>query len=176
MRVRSLLLTTLASGFLCSAAMAADPFGADPIYNSPLFSFEGVYVGVQGGAQWNWSPAPGVVVADIGALAGANFNINEFLFAGVEFQGNAYIDMAGFKGYDALLLGHVGGYITDSAIIYAAAGVGTTNTNMVYALGAGIEAAVFDQVSARAEVLAISPWGTMPNGAKATLGLIWHMN
>jgi outer membrane immunogenic protein len=177
MRVRSFLLATLASGLLASTATAADSgYMADPIYDSPLFSFEGVYVGVQAGGQWNWAPAPGVIVGDVGAMAGANFGINEFLLAGVEFQGNAYIDMSGFRGWDALFLGHVGGYITDSAIIYAAAGAGTTNTTMVYALGAGIEAAVGDQLGARAEVLALAPWGAMPNGAKATLGLVWHVN
>ena len=177
MRVRSFLLAMLASGLLPRPRCAADPgYMADPIYDSPLFSFEGVYVGVQAGGQWMWTPAPGVVVGDIGVLAGANFAINDSLLAGVEFQSNAYIDMTGFKGWDALFLGHFGGYITDSAIIYAAAGAGTTNTGMVYALGAGIEAAIADQISARAEVLAISPWGTCPNGAKATLGLIWHMH
>ena len=138
-----------------SAAQAADSdFMADPIYDSPLFNFDGVYVGVQAGGQWKWTPAPGVVAGDIGGMAGANFAINDALIAGVEFQADAYIDMTGFVGWDALFLGHFGGFVTDSAIIYAAAGAGTTDTTMVYALGAGVEAAVADQISARAEVLA----------------------
>jgi hypothetical protein len=108
-------------------------------------------------------------------MAGANFSINDALLAGVEFQADAYVDTTGLRGWDALFLGHFGGYITDSAIIYAAAGAGTTDKSMVYALGVGVEAAVGDQLSARGEVLALAPWGSMPTGAKATLGLIWHV-
>ena len=58
MRIRSLIVATLASGVFATAAVAADSgFMADPIYDSPLFSFDGVYVGVQAGGQWMWTPA-----------------------------------------------------------------------------------------------------------------------
>ena len=148
---------------------------ADSIYDSPMFNFDGIYAGVQVGGVWEWAPAPGVVAADVGALAGANFSINDALLAGVEFQGDLYVDLNGIQGWDALFLGHLGGFITDSAIIYAAAGGGANDNQMVYALGVGVEAAVGDQLSARAEVLALGPWVGTPTSAKATLGLIWHL-
>ena len=176
MRLSAFAFGALASILSVSAATAADPgFMADSIYDSPMFNFDGVYVGVQAGGMWQWTPAPGVITGDVGAMAGANFSISDALIAGVEFQADAFIDMAGLKGWDALFLGHAGGFITDSAIIYAAAGAGTTNTSMVYALGVGLEAAVADQISVRGEVLGMGPWGAMPDRAKATLGLIWHM-
>ena len=176
MRLRSILLGAAVSLLSIAAVRAADPgFMADPIYDSPMFNFDGVYVGVQAGGMWQWTPAPGVITGDAGAMAGANFSINQSLIAGVEFQGNGFIDMSGLKGWDALFLGHFGGFVTDSAIIYAAAGAGTTDTTMVYALGGGVEAAVADQLSVRGEVLALAPWGSMPTTAKATLGLIWHV-
>jgi outer membrane immunogenic protein len=176
MRLRSLFLSAAASLLSIPAVQAADQgFMADPIYESPMFNFDGIYVGLQLGGMWEWTPAPGVVAGDVGVLAGANFSINEALIAGVEFQGDAYVDMTGLRGWDALFLGHFGGYITDSAIIYAAAGAGTTDKNMVYALGAGVEAAVGDQISARAEVLVLGPWVGMPTSTKGTLGLIWHI-
>jgi outer membrane immunogenic protein len=175
MRVRSLALAVFAASLLAPAAQAADGFMADPIYNSPMFNFDGLYVGVQAGGVWLWEPAPGVIAGDVGALAGANFTFADTFIAGVEFQANAFVDTSGIQGWDALFLGHVGGFITDSAIVYGIAGGGTTDQNMVYALGAGIEAAVADQLSARAEVIALAPWGNMPTGAKATLGLVWHV-
>jgi opacity protein-like surface antigen len=177
MRLCSLVLGAAISVLSLSAAQAAESdFMADPIYDSPMFNFDGIYVGIQAGGVWEWTPAPGVLAGDIGGMAGANFSINNALIAGVEFQADAYVDMTGVRGWDALFLGHFGGFVTDSAIIYAAVGAGTTDTTMVYALGAGVEAAVANQISARAEVLALAPWGAMPTGAKATLGLVWHVN
>jgi outer membrane immunogenic protein len=176
MRLSAIVFGVLASLVPISTAAAADSgFMADPIYDSPMFNFDGVYVGVQVGGDWQWTPAPGVITGDIGALAGANFTINNSLLFGVEFQANALVDMNGFQGWDALFMGHFGGFITDSAILYAAAGAGTTDASTVYALGAGVEAAVADQLSVRGEVLALAPWGAMPAEGKATLGLIWHM-
>ena len=60
------------------------------------------------------------------------------------------IDMTGVRGWDALFLGHFGGFVTNSAIIYAAAGAGTTDTTWSMPSAAGVEAAVADQISARA--------------------------
>jgi hypothetical protein len=174
--MRSIVLGAAFSLLAFSAAQAADPgYMADPIYDSPMFNFDGVYVGVQAGGMWQWTPAPGVISGDVGAMAGANFSINDALLAGIEFQGDAFIDMNGIQGWDALFLGHFGGFITDSAIIYAAAGAGTTDKTMVYSLGGGIEAAAGDQLSVRGEILALGPWGAMPDRAKGTLGLIWHI-
>ena len=130
MRLCSLILGAAISVLSLSAAQAADSdFMADPIYDSPMFNFDGIYVGVQAGGVWEWTPAPGVLAGDIGGMAGANFSINNALIAGVEFQADAYIDMTGVRGWDALFLGHFGGFVTDSAIIYAAAGAGTTDTD-----------------------------------------------
>lgn len=176
MRMRSLLVGAVVSGLSFTAAQAADFGAADSIYNSPLFNFDGFYVGAQAGGAWMWTPAPGVVSGTLGGVAGANFGITDAFLGGVEFQASTYVTTSGFVGYDALFLGHFGGYITDSAVIYAALGAGVTNTSTVYALGGGLEAAVGDRLSARGEVLALAPWGTMPTGAKATLGLIWHLN
>lgn len=171
----AILLSFGAAGF-APAAHAADPgFMADPIYNSPLFNFDGFYVGAQGGGAWFVSPGPGVVGA-IGGMAGVNFGITDALLAGIEFQSSVFLNGSGITGYDALALAHFGGFITDSAVLYGAAGGGISQGTTAYAFGAGIEAALKDSVSARIEVLGEGPWGSMPNGAKASLGLVWHVN
>lgn len=162
-----------------SGAQAADLLvggfdrGVDPIYSSPLFNFEGFYLGVTGGGAT--FPSTGVV-GTVGVVAGANFEVTDGIIAGVEWQGDTLWNGGGFVGFDTLFLGKLGGYISDSAIIYGTAGGGWIDGNTSYAFGAGIEAAVADQLSLRGELLGTGTWGGMPNGAKATVGLIWHMN
>lgn len=171
---RILLAGVAAVGFATSA-QAADLLigGLDPVYSSPLFNFEGFYVGATGGAAI--VPGPGTV-GTIGVVAGANFEVADGILAGVEWQGDALWNGGGFVGASAMFLGKLGGYISDQAIVYGTAGAGWVDSTPSYAFGAGIEMAVAQQISVRGELLGTGTWGGMPDGAKANIGLIWHMN
>ena len=171
----------LAHSFLAGAALAVSMTSAahaadlltpvDPIYSSPLFDFEGLYVGLQGGGAISGGTPYGV----LGVVVGSNFAITDGIIAGVEFQGDAYYD-GGFSAYDALALGRVGGFVSDNAMVYGELGAGFTNTDPVYALGAGVELAVAEQLSVRGELQGLGAFGAMPSVGKATVGLLWHLN
>ncbi|MHB1102090.1 MAG: hypothetical protein ACYC0C_04765 [Devosia sp.] len=173
--MRSIMLGVAAAGVLSSGAQAADLLigGADPIYDSALFNFEGFYVGATLGA--GAFPVPGIV-GTVGGVAGANFALTDAFLAGVEFQGDALWNGGGFIGFDALFLGKLGGYLSDDMIVYGTAGGGWVAGVGSYGLGAGIEMAVMEQISVRGEVMATGTWGGWLNGGKATIGLLWHMN
>jgi outer membrane immunogenic protein len=172
---RTLLAGIAAAGLMATGAEAADLMvgGLDPVYDSPLFNFEGFYVG--GTAGVGAFPAPGLV-GTLGVVVGANFALTDAILAGVEFQGDALWNGAGFQGFNGLFLGKLGAYLSDDMVVYGNAGGGWVANVPSYAFGAGIEMAVADQLSARGEVMATGTWGGFPNGGKATVGLLWHMN
>jgi outer membrane immunogenic protein len=175
---RTLAFGLVAATMMTSGAGAADAFGGfgggpDSIFSSSLFNFEGFYAGATAGG--GTFPTPGLV-GTVGVVAGTNFALNDAFLAGVEFQGDALWNGGGFVGFNALFLGKLGGYLSDDMIAYGTAGGGWVDGAGSYALGAGIEMAVADQISVRGEGLATGSWGGMPNGGKVTVGLIWHMN
>lgn len=165
---------------MAAAVQAADPGFmpdagyVDPIYESPLFNFEGFYAGALVGA--GWYTAPTGIVGSVGVVAGANFGLTDSMLVGAEFQADAFFNGGGFNSYDALFKGHLGTYLTDSSIVYGALGAGLSQGTTSYVLGGGVEAAMMGNLSARGELLGVGPWGGMPNGAKINAGLIWHMN
>ncbi len=155
-----------------NSAQAADLLPADPIYSSPLFNFEGLYLGATGGGALN----SGALSGTVGMVVGSNFAITDGIIAGVEFQGDAYWNSGGFTSYDALALGRVGGFITDNAMAYGELGAGFATGGPVYAFGAGVEMAMTDQLAVRGELQGLGNFGAMPSTAKATVGLIFHVN
>lgn len=168
-----LLAIAAASALALTAAARADDFMPDPIYGSPMFDFEGFYAGVlAGGATL---PGPGLV-GSAGLVAGANFTLSESFLAGLEFQGEGLFNGGGVVGWNGLVLGHFGGYLTQDLMAYAAVGAGLVDNGGAYVFGAGIEGPIAGQVSARGEILGTGAWGAGPSGAKATVGLLWHMN
>lgn len=170
----SLLAGAALAVCLSSAATAADLLvgPVDPIYSSPLFDFEGLYVGAQGGGAL----ASGSLYGTLGVVVGANFAITDGIIAGVEFQGNTYWNGGGYAAYDALALGRIGGFISDNAMVYGALGGGLANGTPAYALGAGVEMAMTDQMSIRGELMGVGAFGAGPSSAKATVGLLMHFN
>ena len=176
--VRSTLVAIAAIALSAPLAQAADLLvygGPQPIYNGggQLMNFEGFYVGATGGISSN--PSTNTTGA-VGVVAGTNFAVTDGILAGAEVQGEALIDGSGVTGVNGLLLGRVGGFISDNTMIYGAAGAGWVGGTPSYAFGGGIEAAVADPVSVRGEILGTGTWGGAPDGAKATAGVIWHLN
>jgi outer membrane immunogenic protein len=173
MKLAHTLLAGAALAVSMSTAHAADLLATpvDPIYSSPLFDFEGLYLGVQGGGAFS----SGIPYGLLGVVVGANFAVTDGIIAGVEFQGDGYYN-GGFTAYDALALGRVGGFVSENAMLYGELGAGLLNSTPVYALGAGVELAVADQLSVRGELQGLGGFGALPSVGKATVGLIWHVN
>jgi len=145
----------------------------DSIYSSPMFNFEGFYAGGAIGA----GALPGAGgVWTIGVVAGNNFDVIDGILAGLEFQGDVLFNGGGFQGIDALVLAKLGGYLMDDMVVYGAAGAGWLANTPSYAFGVGVEKAVMDTVSVRADLLGTGSWGGGPNGIKASVGVLWHMN
>ena len=156
-----------------SAAPAADLLidtPADPIYSSPLFNFEGLYIGGTGGAALT-----GTLYGTLGVVVGANFAVTDGIIGGVEFQGDTYWN-GGFAAYDALALGRIGGFVSDNAMLYGDLGAGILNGAPVYAFGGGVELGMTDQISVRGDLQGLGVFGGTPSVAKATVGLLWHIN
>jgi outer membrane immunogenic protein len=156
-----------------SAASAADLLvdtPADPIYSSPLFDFEGLYVGATGGGAYT-----GTLYGTLGVVVGANFAVTDGIIGGVEFQGDTYWN-GGYAAYDALALGRIGGFVSDNAMLYGDLGAGVLNGAPVYAFGGGVELGMTDQVSIRGDLQGLGVFGGAPSVAKGTVGLLWHIN
>lgn len=174
MKLSTILLAGIAAaGLSITSVQAADLILDEPdsIFNSPLFNFEGFYVGGTAGAA-TYAGGTGTV----GVVVGANFELTDGILAGVEFQGDALWNGGGFVGFDALFLGKLGAYLSDETLLYGTAGAGVINGTGSYGLGAGIELALAEQLSGRVEGMVTGPWGGAPNGGKVAVGLIWHMN
>lgn len=172
---RSFLLAAAAAALIAGGAQASDLLigGLDPVYNSPLFNFEGFYAGASLGI--GSFPSTGTVGV-VGVVAGTNFTVTDAILAGVEFQGDLLWNDSGVAGIDALFLAKLGFYLTDQTLLYGTAGVGWVADDVAYGLGAGVEQAITDQVSVRGEALATGAWGGGFDGGKATVSVLWHMN
>ena len=170
---RTLLAGAALAVLTASAAPAADLLTpVDPIYDSPLFDFEGLYIGGTGGGALS----SGSLYGTLGIVVGANFAVTDGIIAGVEFQGDTYWNGGGYAAYDALALGRVGGFVADNAMVYGDLGAGILNGTTVYAFGGGVELALADQVSVRGDLQGLGAFGAMPSVGKATVGLLWHLN
>jgi outer membrane immunogenic protein len=168
----SLLAGAALAVAMASAANAADLLRpADPIYSSPLFNFEGLYLGGSAGGALS----SGTGYGTLGVVVGANFAVSDGIMAGVEFQGDAYWN-GGFTAYDAQALARIGGFVSDNTMLYGDLGAGFLNNTAAYALGGGAEMALTDQLSLRGDLQFIGPFGGLPSTAKATAGLLWHLN
>ena len=171
---KSVLLGVTAAALMTSGAHAADLLmPANQIYDSPLFNFEGFYVG--GTAGLGAFPGPGGS-GMIGVVVGANFAVTDALMTGVEFQGDALWNGGGLYGFDALFLGKLGGFLSDDMLVYGTAGGGWIANTPSYGIGAGIEMAIAPQVSVRGEGMITGAWGAGISGGKITAGVLWHLN
>jgi outer membrane immunogenic protein len=195
MFVRSLTLGVAAVALLSSGAMAADliiPTTPQPIYEAAGFSWDGLYAGVEAGGVFNSDNVDGGIGAltldttsgVVGGVVGANFTVADPIIVGIELQGD-YVFGNDQDSALFLALGRVGAVVTDQVMVYAAGGFGVINTSDtpdsvgVYALGAGVEVAVTDNVSIRGEVLGLGDFNDGVNdqffdSAKATVGVFYH--
>jgi outer membrane immunogenic protein len=193
MFVRSLSLGVAAAALLSSGAMAADlfiPTTPAPIYEAAGFSWDGLYAGVEAGGLFTNGLNNGAAHDSrglIGGVVGVNFTVADPIIVGIELQGDYVFAANNTANDDAglfLALARVGAVVTDQVLVYAAGGFGVVGSNGVsngvYALGAGVEVAVTENVSLRGEVLGLGNFNDDANNnnffdaAKATVGVFYH--
>jgi outer membrane immunogenic protein len=169
--MKKLLLAAAAITLVTAPAFAADigarrstPYYAPPPHN--LFNWSGFYAGSHAG--WGWGSALGADPSGylIGLQAGYNFQFASGLLTGIETD----IAISGIEdsGFELDYLGTVRGrlgYAVDRFLLYGTAGLAygrgdvrmgglsSEQTHLGYALGAGVEAMIAPNITARLEYL-----------------------
>jgi hypothetical protein len=150
--------------------------------------FDGFYYGAYFGGQlngpWNFFPDEGyglhMTRGDLGGMAGYNYRLGEsMLVAGLEGQGGLLFDTSGDMSYNAFGLAKLGVTPLEGLFIYGAGGLGLVQNKAAYALGGGIEYALWGDASARVEYLAIGEASSTPvvpgfSNQKISMGAVWH--
>lgn len=154
--------------------------------------FDGAYAGIGYGMHYNalgnFFPDVGfgghITRGHLGAFGGYNFKLVDDavgVVAGVEAQADFLFDTSGDTGVSLLGLARLGVVPVDGVMLYAAGGAGTVNNSAAYALGGGVEYALWGNASLRAEYLALGQLAPAPGasgftGHKGTLGAVWHFD
>jgi outer membrane immunogenic protein len=193
MFVRSLSLGVAAAALLAGGAQAADliiPTTPQPIYEAAGFDWEGLYAGVRVGGQFNGADNVGQnyngypassTSGVLGAAVGVNFIPVDPFLIGAEVTGD-YIWTPNFSTGEFFANLRAGAVVTDSVLVYAIGGIGANNhtaSNVgVYQLGGGVELAVTDSVSVRAELVGQGDFDgnsdSFFEATKATVGVFYH--
>jgi opacity protein-like surface antigen len=121
---------------------------------------------------------------NLGVFGGYNFKLIDDaigVVAGVEAQADFLYDTSGDTGASALGLARLGVVPFEGLMLYGAAGAGVVNNVPAYALGGGVEYALWGDASLRAEYLALGELSSTPGVAgfsahKGTIGAVWHFD
>jgi outer membrane immunogenic protein len=159
------LVTAACFTFLSANAFAQS---ANDYSQYGLSPFEGFYAGAYGGFAFDPAAA-----GTVGGMAGVNYALTDGIILGVEAQGGVTFDTS--TELDALMLGRLGYEIDDQTLVYGALGGGAVNGAGSYAVGGGAETIAFEQLGVRGEILGTGTWGGGLSAAKATAGVIWHV-
>jgi outer membrane immunogenic protein len=169
----------LALALTGGAAFAADPIAVSiandvevPLYDDAAFDWNGFYSGVYGVGQL--SPAGGTQFG-LGLNLGVNAQFDYFLVGGE-------VALHGLTGgmVDTVygqVIGRAGVVITDEVLLYAAAGFGSDFGPPVendFLVGGGVELALTDNVSLRAQYLHGFPMTGGNPKDQITLGAQFH--
>lgn len=156
---------------------------------SENMDFGGLYAGASFGGtfnpQYNFFPNTGhgwhLSRANFGAFIGWNGYLTDGIIYGGELQADLLFDTSGDVTHLALGLGRLGVQMFDRANVYAAAGAGVLQGKTAFALGGGVEYALFDNASLRGEVLGLGELSANPvvpgfSAVKMTMGTLWHFD
>ncbi|MCP8882318.1 porin family protein [Devosia sp. XJ19-1] len=178
--LKTLALTALVSSASAGAAMAADLITIPTSTQAELpiadvgFDWSGFYAGVHGGAQ-NGSISD--VQYGLGAQAGVNAQFDFYLLgAEVAVTGLAANGTVGETSYGQIL-GRAGLVVSDNVLVYGAGGYGIdlgTPAEQDALLGGGVELAVTDNVSVRAQYLHGFPIEGGNTKDQFTVGASYH--
>lgn len=191
-----------ALGMAATSASAADlPRKAPPAYYAPAFSWTGFYAGINGGYGWTTSFPSKADGAVYGGQLGYNWQIGSFV-VGLEgdFQGTsikysetvapgvigeakipAFATVRGRVGYawNSLLLYATGGWAyTQSKASLSAGGLSISDSSWGsgYAIGGGVEYALWDRWSVKGEYLYLKSGDTTLTLAGFTQSIDYKYN
>lgn len=180
MFVRSVFLG-VAAALIVGGAQAADlliPTTPQPIYEAAGFSWNGLYAGFHGGAQFDELLTVGV----IGAHAGVNFIVAEPILLGLEGTAE-YVWSNDVSAGEFFVNARVGAVVADAVLVYGLAGAGVKTAEGadnvgIYQLGGGVELAVTEAVSVRAQLVGLNDFDDtnkqLFEAAKAAVGVSYH--
>ncbi len=152
--------------------------------------FDGLYAGVELGLTNNnfktfYDSGANTYRISGGVFVGYNRQIQPWLLAGVELQGDVGLDWtSGATGYTLLGLGRIGVLGAADFVLYNMAGLGFVNSTPAYAFGLGVEQSVTQNLALRAEAVAYGQFGT-PSGVtnyggvtlmKIAAGPVWYFD
>lgn len=178
-KFHKIALATLAMALTSGSAFAADLITVPtttlvemPVYENAGFDWNGFYAGVYGGIQN--SPA-GDMQYGLGAMAGVNAQFDFYLLG-------AEIGVQGIAGGNTntsygQILGRAGLVVSDDVVVYAAGGYGIdlgVPEESDVLLGGGVELAVTDNVSVRAQYLHGFPLNGDNPKDQFTVGAAFH--
>jgi outer membrane immunogenic protein len=177
--VRKTALALLAMALMGGAAAAADAIAIPvasqaqvPLYDDVAFDWNGFYAGVYGVGQVS---TEGGTEFGLGANLGVNAQFDYFLVGGeVTLQGLTGDTVDTIYGQ---VVGRAGFVVTDEVLLYAAAGYGHEFGAPVeddFLLGGGVEFAITDNVSLRAQYLHGFPITGDNTKDQITLGAQFH--
>jgi hypothetical protein len=147
--------------------------------------YYGAYFGGHLNPAWNFFPDEGyglhMTRGDQGGIVGYNFRLLDgWVVAGLEGQGGVIFDTSGDMSYNVFGLAKLGVVPFEGLFVYGAGGVGMVQNKAAYALGGGVEYALWGNASARAEILAYGEASPTPvvsgfSSTKFSMGAIWHV-
>jgi hypothetical protein len=154
-------------------------------FTAPTY-FDGLYVGAlygsSGADHKNFFPTGSPDRTGVGAALGWNTYLGWGVVAGAELQGWVDSDFMGAWSLSAFALGRVGLTTADDFLVYVVGGGGVFDSVPAYAFGAGFEWGLFNALSLRYELLAVSQAveanGVFRPGVTAWrlgAGLLWHL-
>lgn len=181
MILRTLIAATGLS-LLAGTALAADltiPAEEAPVIDN-TFDWEGAYAGAEIGFEYF---DPDYIYGAGGVFVGYNFLASESILLGIEGSLGLIADDDEAYG-EAFVFGRAGVLVTPEILLYGIAGVGyewqlddASNYNDTgYQLGAGIEAAVADNVTVRGQLTGYGYFddSDLFEAARATVGVAFH--
>lgn len=152
--------------------------------------FSGLYAGTEFGVilnfPYNFFPNSGhggmhLSRGDMGAMLGWNAYLTDYLLVGAELQAGLLFDTSGDVTRTVLGLARVGIQPMDRLVTYAAGGAGVLQDKFAFALGGGVEYALWDNAAVRGEVLALGELGNTPtvagfSASKFSFGVLWYLD
>jgi hypothetical protein len=146
-------------------------------------SYAGLYAGAYTDPNYHFFTGDGHGLHEtnvaVGGLAGWSMALNDSVRLGGEAQLGLGFDTSTDVSVDALALGHVGYVVTPGLMPYAAAGVGSIGNKGAYALGGGLEYALWGKNTLRGEALALGKLSGGDAGITAgrvTFGTLFHFD
>lgn len=164
----------LPAGGAAAADAIAIPLSTEeamPTHEQGGFDWGGFYAGIYGALD----VGPTDLERGIGVQAGVNAQI-DFYLVGAEVAVTGMAGSVGDSSYGQIL-GRAGLVATDNALVYAAGGYGIdlgTPSEQDILLGGGVEFAVTDSVSLRAQYLHGFPLDGADSGDQITFGANFH--